>query len=171
MSFYSPPDRAYPQVLPDRWKFEDGTVRTDLKTLSDDELNALGWVKIDMPTESSYFTHDNNWNAETLSFVYTEIDTDEKERRVSYIKFWDILLDTSVYQTLKTAASLKLSTNVLLTEFIALLDDAKRGYGKRSKIQESITAILADVTLSLDELAELQTVFNSTGMSSIYTLT
>ena len=46
MSVYSSPDKGYPQELPDRWKFADGTVRTDLKTLSDDELNAIGFVKI-----------------------------------------------------------------------------------------------------------------------------
>ena len=170
MSYYSSPDKGYPQELPDRWKFADGTVRTDLKTLSDDELNAIGWVKVDIPTEASYFTHKNEWNADTRSFVYTELDTIEKEREVNYMGFWDGLLDTTVYQTIKTAASTTLAANVLLTEFVALLDDAKRGYPKPIKIQASITAILAAITLSSDELAELTTLFDFTGMSSIYTL-
>jgi len=170
MSVYSSPDKGYPQELPDRWKFADGTVRTDLKTLSDDELNAIGFVKIEMPTEASYYTHKNEWNPDTRSFVSTELDAFDKEAIVNYMGFWDGLLDTSVYQTLKTAASSALSANVLLTEFIALLDDAKRGYAKHIKIQESITAILAGISLSSDELAELQTLFNNTGMSSTYTL-
>ena len=83
--------------------------------------------------------------------------------------FWDGFLDTTVYQTIKTAASTTLAANVLLTEFVAL-DDAKRGYPKPIKIQASITAILAAITLSSDELAELTTLFDFTGMSSIYTL-
>ena len=36
------------------------------------------------------------------------------------------LLDSNVYSTLKTAASSNLAANTLLTEFITLLNDAKR---------------------------------------------
>ena len=41
---YSPPSGDYPQELPDRWRFGDGTVRTDLRILSNLELAALGWT-------------------------------------------------------------------------------------------------------------------------------
>ena len=71
---------------------------------------------------------------------------------------------------MKTAASSALAANTLLTEFIALLDDAKRGRYNTTKIQESITGILAGITFSADELAALQTLFDKTGMSAIYTL-
>jgi hypothetical protein len=71
---------------------------------------------------------------------------------------------------MKTASSTALAANTLLTEFIALLDDAKRGNANITKIQTSITGILAGITFSADELAELRTLFDSTGMSSIYTL-
>ena len=71
---------------------------------------------------------------------------------------------------MKTASSTALSANTLLTEFIALLDDAKRGGANTTKIQASITGILAGITFSADELAELRTLFDSTGMSAIYTL-
>ena len=80
------------------------------------------------------------------------------------------MLDANVYTTMKTAASSALAANTLLTEFIALLDDAKRGYAKHTKMQASITGILAGITFSADELAELQTIFDSTGMSVVYTL-
>jgi hypothetical protein len=40
---YSPPSGDYPQELPDRWRFGDGTVRTDLQSLTNAELGALGW--------------------------------------------------------------------------------------------------------------------------------
>jgi len=44
MNLYSPPSGGHPQELPDRWKFADGTVRTDLKLLSNADLLSLGWV-------------------------------------------------------------------------------------------------------------------------------
>ena len=71
---------------------------------------------------------------------------------------------------MKTAASSALAANTLLTEFIALLDDAKRGFAETTKMQASISEILAGITFSADELAELQTLFDSTGMSAVYTL-
>lgn len=50
MNLYSPPTGGHPQELPDRWKFADGTVRTDLKLLNNKELIQLGWVgPIDVP--------------------------------------------------------------------------------------------------------------------------
>ena len=44
MNLYSPPSGGHPQELPDRWKFADGTVRTDLKLLSNADLLKLGWI-------------------------------------------------------------------------------------------------------------------------------
>ena len=44
MNLYSPPSGGHPQELPDRWKFADGTVRTDLKLLSNADLLSLGWI-------------------------------------------------------------------------------------------------------------------------------
>jgi hypothetical protein len=41
---YSPPSGDYPQELPDRWRFGDGTVRTDLQSISNEELASLGWT-------------------------------------------------------------------------------------------------------------------------------
>ena len=55
-------------------------------------------------------------------------------------------------------------------EFIALLDDARRDAANETKMQASITGILAGITLSTDETEELQTLFDSTGMSAVYTL-
>ena len=44
MNLYSPPTGGHPQELPDRWKFADGTVRTDLNSLTNTELLSLGWI-------------------------------------------------------------------------------------------------------------------------------
>ena len=40
---YSPPHGGWPQELPEFYKYRDGTVRTDLKTIPHEELVSLGW--------------------------------------------------------------------------------------------------------------------------------
>ena len=172
---WSPPNGAAPQMLPDQWKDNpEDTLRTDLPDKTDDELVALGWLKVDMPSYetlgAAIFSNSYEWNSSTRTYDATELEDYQKERGVEYDKFWTDLLDTDVYATMKTAASTALAANTLLTEFIALLDDAKRGYANTTKMQASITGILAGITFSADELAELQTLFDSTGMSAVYTL-
>ena len=172
---WSPPNGAAPQMLPDQWKDNpEDALRYDLPDKTDDELVALGWLKVDMPSYTTngaaFFSNRYEWNSETRVFDATELDTFEKHQRVKYGDFWTDLLDADIYTTMKTAASTTLAANTLLTEFIALLDDAKRDKGNTTKIQASITGILAGITFSADELAELQTLFDSTGMSAIYTL-
>lgn len=118
MALYSPPNRSCPQELPNYWKFEDGTVRTDLQTLTDAELEALGWHgPIEMPPSlygygalepisyikypiesgrfagTSMFTHDYIWNSNTLSFDAVELSDTEKEKRIDYRMFWIFLTD------------------------------------------------------------------------------
>ena len=173
---FSPPNGEAPQIIPDRWRNSpEEEFRTDLPELTNEELNELGWKgPISMPPESnpgtSYFTHSYEWNKETREYDATELETYEKEQGVDYDKFWTDLLDTDVYVTMRTAASTTLAANTLLTEFIALLDDAKRRCANTTKIQASISGILAGITFSTDELAELQTLFDSTGMTAVYTL-
>jgi len=172
---WSPPNGAAPQMLPDQWKDNpEDALRYDLPDKTDDELVALGWKKMDTPSYSvfgaAFFSNSYEWNSETRVYDATELQDFEKEQMVNYKEFWTNLLDTTVYGTMKTAASTALAANTLLTEFIALLDDAKRDDANTTKMQASITAILAGITFSADELAELQTLFDSTGMSAVYTL-
>ena len=172
---WSPPNGAAPQMLPDQWKDNpEDALRYDLPDKTDDELVALGWLKVDMPSYetngAAYFSNSYEWNSSTRVYDATELETYEKEQKVDYDRFWNNLLDADVYTTMKTAASTALAANTLLTEFIALLDDAKRGFANTTKMQASITGILAGITFSTDERAELQTLFDSTGMSAVYTL-
>ncbi len=172
---WSPPNGAAPQMLPDQWKDNpEDALKTDLPDKTDDELVALGWIKVDMPSYTTngaaYFINTYEWNSETRVYDATEIGDEQKYSVPLYHLFWTKLLDTTVYATMKTAASSALAANTLLTEFVALLDDAKRDFPNIPKLQTSITGILAGITFSTDELAELQTLFDSTGMSAVYTL-
>jgi len=171
---WSPPNGAEPQIIPDRWKNNPEDSLTDLTDKTDDELVALGWKKVDMPSfdtnGSSYFSNNYEWNSSSRTFDSTALTEEDKKERVEYFYFWTKFLNSGAYTTLKTAASTTLSANVLYTEFISLMDDAKRSIADTTKIQTSITEILAGVTFSTDELTELQTIFNDTGMSYVYTL-
>jgi hypothetical protein len=44
MNLYSPPNKGYPQELPNRWRFDDGSVVENLQSLSNAQLSSLGWV-------------------------------------------------------------------------------------------------------------------------------
>jgi hypothetical protein len=172
------PNGAYPQELPDYWRFEDGTLRTDLPELSDEELEELGWFgPIEMPPpgapplgDVSYYTHSYEWNSKTISFNVTEFDEFEKRRRVNYQAFWDGLINTSAYATIKATASQSLEVNTVATEFIALLGDAKNGRANVEKIQEILLEIVENIPFSQEELEEIQEIFVNSGMFAVYTL-
>jgi len=184
---YSPPHKGYPQELPDYWKFQDGTIRTDLQELSDAELLALEWYgPIEMPTysETEIFTHRYDWNPDTLSFDKVEVGEEEKKSRVNYKEFWSLLVNGSVnpetgeksggavYQKIKSVAKQSLEVNVSATEFISLMGDARQGneFANVEKIQEVLTEIVTLVTFTTEELAELQEIFTKTGMFAVYSI-
>jgi len=171
---YSPPNGNHPQTIPDLWTPAPGeNVRTDLPDLTDAELNALGWKgPIQMPPfpGTSYFTHDYQWNKETREYDVTEVTEYEKQKRVQYQRFWDKLLNTNAYTTIKTTSTQSLQANTLATEFIALMSDAKRGQANILKIQEVLTDIISNITFNTEELAEIQIAFTESGMFAIYTL-
>ena len=167
------PNGAYPQDLPDYWRFEDGTLRRDLPELTDEELEELGWFgPIEFPPfeGTSYYTHSFEWNSETISFDATELDEFEKRRGVNYQLFWDGLINTSAYSTIKATASQSLEVNTVATEFIALLGDAKNGRANVEKIQEILLEIVENIPFSEEELEEIQEIFVNSGMFAVYTL-
>ena len=182
---FSPPNGNAPQMIPDLWRENPGDeIRTDLPELTDEELNDLGWKgPIQMPPTpgTSFYTHSYEWNTETREFDATEVDEFEKRRRVDYKRFWDILLNGtpnedgtvsggSVYQKIKSEAKLSLGVNVLATEFITLLSDARQGDANVEKIQESLTEMVTSISFTTEELAELQQIFTKTGMFAVYSL-
>jgi hypothetical protein len=171
---FSPPNGNDPQGLPDYWRSAPGEpVRTDLPELTDAELNALGWKgPIQMPPlpGTSYFTHSYQWNTETREYDATELDEYQKRRQVNYQQFWDLLLDTGAYTTIKTASTQSLQANTLATEFIALMSDAKRDQANIVKIQEVLTEIVSGIAFTVEELGEIQEAFTQSGMFAIYTL-
>jgi hypothetical protein len=168
---YSPPNGASPQMLPDYWRPAPGEdPRTDLPDLTDAELAELGWKGPIVDVEYSFYTQDKVWNTQTREWNLIELDQNARESKVNYQKFWDDLIDTSAYMTIKATASQSLLANTLATEFIALLSDAKNGRANVSKIQAELLEVLENIPFTEEELQEIETAFTESGMFAVYTL-
>jgi hypothetical protein len=194
MPQYSPPSRNYPQELPDYWRFENGTVHTDLQTLTNTELKKLGWHgPITMPEDivgTSRFTHNYIWNPNKLEFDAIEVDEYETQKRVDYNQFWNLLMGGGiktknedefrgvesieikgiVYQKIRNSAKISLEVNVIVTEFLSLIFEAKTGNANVEKIQQILLEILSTISFTDEELLEIQYIFEETGMSYVYKL-
>jgi hypothetical protein len=87
-----------------------------------------------------------------------------------YLAFWDALMASSVYASIREQSMASLPMNTLATEFIALMGDAKAGRANTVAIQASISAILATGTFTLEQLAELGDALDAGNLSAVYSL-
>jgi hypothetical protein len=87
-----------------------------------------------------------------------------------YLAFWDALMASSVYASIREQSMASLPMNTLATEFIALMGDAKAGRANTVAIQASISAILTTGTFTLEQLAELGDALDAGNLSAVYSL-
>jgi hypothetical protein len=87
-----------------------------------------------------------------------------------YLAFWDALMASSVYASIRTQSMASLPMNTLATEFIALMGDAKAGRANTLAIQASISAILTTGTFTLEQLAELGDALDAGNLSAVFSL-
>ena len=87
-----------------------------------------------------------------------------------YFAFWEALIQTSAYQSIRTQATADLVMNTAATEFIALIGDAKMGRPFEAAIQGSILAVLSTGTFTEGELLEFQGALEAGHLDSIYSL-
>ena len=88
----------------------------------------------------------------------------------SYTAFWDALITSSVYESIRTQSMASLAMNTLATEFIALITDAKIGRPNQVAIQNSINAILGTGTFTQEDLEEFKTLLVAGNLNEIYSL-
>jgi hypothetical protein len=88
-----------------------------------------------------------------------------------YIAFWEALMSSSVYASIREQSFTSLPMNTLGTEFIALIGDAKVGRPNETAIQQSIIAILQTGTFTEEHLIELQEALEVGHLENIYTIT
>jgi hypothetical protein len=89
----------------------------------------------------------------------------------SYTAFWDALLASTVYGSIRTQSMASLPMNTLATEFIALLGDAKAGRANEAAIQASLSAVFATGTFTEADAAEFTAALAVGLLDDIYTLT
>ena len=87
-----------------------------------------------------------------------------------YFTFWEDLLQTNAYQSIRTQSASSLMMNTAATEFIALIGDAKMGRPLEPAIQASIVTVLSAGTFTEAELLEFQAALVAGNLDTIYTL-
>jgi hypothetical protein len=88
----------------------------------------------------------------------------------SYTAFWDALLASTVYGSIRTQSMASLPMNTLATEFIALLGDAKAGRPNEAAIQASMSAVFATGTFTEDDAEEFIAALAAGHLDGIYAL-
>ena len=89
----------------------------------------------------------------------------------SYAAFWDALVASTVYGSIRTQSMASLPMNTLATEFIALLGDAKAGRANEAAIQASMSAVFSTGTFTEADAAEFTEALAAGLLDDIYTLT
>jgi hypothetical protein len=88
----------------------------------------------------------------------------------SYVAFWDALIASTVYASIRAQSMASLPMNTLATEFIALLGDAKAGRANEAAIQASMSAVFATGTFTEDDAEEFTAALAAGLLDEIYTL-
>jgi len=88
----------------------------------------------------------------------------------NYLSFWDTLLFSSVYASIRTQSFTSLPMNTLATEFIALIGDAKAGRPNTVAIQSSMSAIFGTGTFTNDDVEEFNNILTAGHLNDIYSL-
>jgi hypothetical protein len=87
-----------------------------------------------------------------------------------YVTFWDGLLVSAVYASIRTQSMASLPMNTLATEFIALIGDAKADRPNEVAIQASMDAILSTGTFTQADVDELTAILAAASLDTIYIL-
>jgi hypothetical protein len=116
--------------------------------------------------ESPYYQEYLDWIAEGN----TPSPIPELSPGPNYLAFWDALVGSTVYGSIREQSFVSLPMNTLATEFIALIGDAKAGRANEAAIQASISAILSVGTFSEEQRQELGDALAQGNLDSIYSI-
>lgn len=110
----------------------------------------------------------NEWRE--IEVIYTPTE-EELLAQCDYYAFWNALLVSNVYQTIRSQAIQSLNVNTCCTEFIAAIADAKAGKTNKNAVQACITLLMNALTLTTNETAELEQLLQAGRLDKVYTLT
>ena len=164
---------AEPAPLPKRLKI-NGVTRTDSSSFTAEELNQAGYTGPFQKPSCDPTTQVVVWQG-TGYAVLDLADSEIEKRRLDAVKagadyrgFWRALLASDVYQTLRTAAAADLTANMLVTELIAALSDAKLGEPNEEIIGSAMQELLKELALPGDEIEALYYALKANGLYELY---
>tara|TARA_B100002019_G_scaffold260092_1_gene245928 strand:+ start:1927 stop:2706 length:780 start_codon:yes stop_codon:yes gene_type:complete len=164
---------AEPAPLPQRLKI-NGVTRTDSSSFTAEELNQAGYTGPFQKPSCDPATQIVVWQG-TGYAVLDLADSEIEKRRLDALKaganyrgFWGALLSSPLYQTLRTAAAADLGANMLVTELIAALSDAKLGEPNEEIIGSAMTELLEALALPSDEIESLYFALKANGLYELY---
>jgi hypothetical protein len=170
-----------PKPLPNRVRLSDGSTRTSLIELTSSELLSLGFTGPYVQPSYDSKTEKIIWSSEDLQYQIVPLTQQEldalatqelqnKINSVNYTGFWNSLIQSSVYNKLRTAASQDLSANTFCTELIALFSDAKNGKPNVPIIQYYLNILFLTFTFTEEEITEITNLFTTHNLNYIHTL-
>ena len=164
---------AEPAPLPKRLKI-NGVTRTDSSSFTSQELNEAGYTGPFQKPSCDPVTQVVVWQG-TGYAVLDLADSEIEKRRLEAVKsgadyrgFWRTLLTSPVYQTLRAAAAADLGANMLVTELIAALSDAKLGEPNEEIIGAAMQELLEALALPGDEVEALYFALKANGLYELY---
>ncbi len=84
MAFYTK-GGSFPQHLPEMIILEDGNIRTESSTYTEEEIASAGWAEAPLPIEHDSTTHTLGWDYETSNWFLTEISQEEIAEQVEML--------------------------------------------------------------------------------------
>lgn len=98
----------------------------------------------------------------------------EEEARLlaqpNYSTFWNLIITSDLYTVFREEAKQNLALNTILTEFIALIADAKLGNAIEVAIQNCITEIVTICNLSEQQKDIIRAALAASNMIDVYTI-
>jgi hypothetical protein len=171
-------------IIPeDRWIRRDGT-QANLPDWSFDDANihAIQWdgAKGEIEYNGSPKRRNDSFTSAAVIAPYLAAldaylasfpEPEPPPPTANYTAFWDALLASTVYGSIRTQSMANLPMNTLATEFIALLGDAKAGRPNEAAIQASMSAVFATGTFTEADAEEFTAALAAGYLDGIYTLT
>jgi hypothetical protein len=139
---------------------------SDWTQLPDAPVNAAEWAQYRLELRNVVNQQGFPWNVE-----WPSEPPESGPDLPNYKLFWDALMVSTIYTSIREQSFVSLPMNTLATEFIALIGDAKAGRANETAIQASMAAILTTGTFGDDDLIELQAALAAGNLDGIYTLT
>ena len=170
-------------IIPeDRWIRRDGT-QANLPDWSFDDANvhAIQWdgAKGEIEYNGTPKRRNDSFTSATILAPYLAAldaylasipEPELPEPEPDYIAFWDALIASSVYASIRTQSMASLPMNTLATEFIALIGDAKAGRPNEAAIQASMSAVFSTGTFTEDDAEEFTAALAAGYLDTTYTL-